>query len=171
MVSELLCPECGGVVGATETTDAGPPCKCFSTESISTSETVADLPPPVETAVAKICRICGKDVTGQKRVKDNTGYYCVPCAKEEEKKEHGGRVRCKVCGHLTKEENLEMYEGAKMCHRCRGERLALQKQQIKRLGFKAARTREEWRRILGMVALLVVLLMIMAYGFLKMKLK
>jgi hypothetical protein len=164
MIGELLCPDCGGVVGATETTDAGPPCRCFVSEPSTKSDTVSDLPAPVEVPAAKICRICGKDVTGQKRAKDNTGYYCYECAKAEEKKERQGRVRCKVCGHLTKEENIQPYDGVKMCHRCREERDDLKKQEIKRLGFKGARTREELRRIYLMAAALVVLLLIMAYG-------
>jgi hypothetical protein len=168
MIGELLCPDCGGVVGATETTEAGPPCKCFTPEATKADSTVMDEPPPVDVPVAKICRICGKDVAGQKRVRDPLGYYCYECAKEEEKKEHQGRIRCKVCGHLTKEENIQSYEGTKMCHRCRAERLDMQKQQIKRLGVKSARTRAEWQRIYGMVAMLVVLLLIMAYGAMKM---
>jgi len=165
MIGELLCPECGGVVGATETTEAGPPCKCFIPEPVDKSETVTDAPPPVEeTPVAKICRICGKDVAGQKRVKDRLGYYCVECAREEDKKEHQGRVRCRACGHLVKEENLTLYEGTRMCPKCHRERIEVQKQQIKRMGFKAARTRAEIQRIYGLVATLVVLMVIMAYG-------
>jgi DNA-directed RNA polymerase subunit RPC12/RpoP len=167
MIGELLCPDCGGVVGATETTEAGPPCKCFVAEPSSTSETVSDLPPPVDAPVAKVCRICGKDVTGQKRVRDHLGYYCYECAKEVEKKEHQGRVRCKVCGHLTKEENIQPYDGVKMCRRCRQDRDELKIQKIKRMGFKGARTREELRRIYMMAAALVVLLVFMAYGAMK----
>jgi hypothetical protein len=167
MIGELLCPDCGGVVGATETTEAGPPCKCFVGESSTKSDTAVEAPPPVEAPVQKICRICGKDVSGEKRVRDHLGYYCYNCAKELEKQEHGGRIRCKVCGKLTKEENLQDYEGTKMCHRCRAERVELQKQQIKRMGFKGARTREELRRIYIMLAALVVLLMFMTYGALK----
>jgi DNA-directed RNA polymerase subunit RPC12/RpoP len=167
MIGELVCPDCGGVVGATETTEAGPPCRCFVSDNVSKSETVADVPPPVEAPpvpAAKVCRICGKDVSGEKRVKDHAGYYCVPCAKEEEKKEHQGRVRCRVCGHLVKEENLTLYEGTKMCPKCQRERVELQKQQIKRIGFKAARTRAELQQIYMMLAALGVLLVIMAYG-------
>src|SRR3954468_11681306 len=32
MATVIHCPDCGGVVGATETTDAGPPCRCFANE-------------------------------------------------------------------------------------------------------------------------------------------
>jgi DNA-directed RNA polymerase subunit RPC12/RpoP len=167
MIGEMVCPDCGGVVGATETTEAGPPCRCFVSDNTSKSETVADLPPPVEAPAAKICRICQKDVTGQKRVKDHLGYYCVDCAREQEKIEHQGRVRCRVCGHLVKEENLVVYEGTKMCVKCERERLDLQKQEIKRMGFKAARTREELRQIYILAFSLVLLLIFVVYGAMK----
>ncbi len=29
MTDQLICPDCGGIIGATETTDAGRPCICF----------------------------------------------------------------------------------------------------------------------------------------------
>jgi len=164
MIGEMMCPECGGVVGATETTEAGPPCKCFTARRVD-DDTVADAPPPVQEApVAKVCVVCGKDVSAAKRVKDRRGYWCLDCAKEDEKKLHGGRVRCRVCGHLTKEENLLPYEGTKMCPRCRSERLDLKKQELKRMGFKAARTRAEIQKMYGMIVALVVLSLIMAYG-------
>jgi DNA-directed RNA polymerase subunit RPC12/RpoP len=185
VTEELICPDCGGVVGATETTEAGPPCKCFTAPPVheavgdavdhagnplgdptDQSETVADAPslPVEQVAPAKICRICKKDVSGEKRVKDRLGYYCLPCAKEEEKKEHQGRVRCRACGRLVKEENLILYEGTKMCSTCHKERIDLQKAEIKRMGFKAARTRAEIQKMYGMIAALIVLSLFMAYG-------
>jgi hypothetical protein len=173
MIGEMLCPDCGGVVGATETTEAGAPCRCFTqtpgkSDTLVSETMVAETLQPAEAPVSKICRICGKDVSHEKRVKDNQGYYCYPCAKEEDKKDHQGRVRCKVCGKLTREEHISEYDGKKMCHRCQAERNALKKQQIKRIGFKSARTREELRRIYIMAAVLAVLLLVMLYGALKM---
>src|SRR5436309_2393163 len=71
MAGELLCPDCGGVVGATETTEAGPPCTCFTSSS---SDTAVDMPSPAgEKQEAKICVLCGKDVTGHRRLKDSRG--------------------------------------------------------------------------------------------------
>jgi DNA-directed RNA polymerase subunit RPC12/RpoP len=164
MIGELMCPECGGVVGATETTEAGPPCRCF-TASNDASDTITDAPPPVDEApVVKVCRVCGKNLTGHKRVKDSQGYWCMDCVKEDEKKLHGGRIRCKVCGHLTKEENLLPYEGTKMCPRCRQERQDIKKQEIKRMGFKAARTRAEVQQIYGLAIIVLILLSVIGYG-------
>ena len=169
MIDEMLCPDCGGVVGATETTDAGPPCRCFeylnashgsSLSGQSVEASLVDAPRPV---VPKICIKCGKDVAGHRRVKDSRGYTCVDCAKEEIKQERGGRVRCRSCGHLVKEETLEDYEGTKICMTCMAERKRLQKEQIKRIGIMSARNRVEGHRTLiiaaaaGLLFLLILL--------------
>src|SRR6266436_5989471 len=107
MAGELMCPECGGVVGETEVTDAGPPCTCFSSNS---SDTAVDMPSPAGAASQpKICVLCGKDVSGHRRLKDSRGYVCYNCAKEEQRQERGGRVRCRSCGRLVKEEALNDY--------------------------------------------------------------
>src|ERR1700722_18346956 len=70
MANEMICPDCGGVVGASETTAAGPPCTCFTNPAAT--ETAVDVPSPKE----KICALCGKDVSGHRRVKDSRGYIC-----------------------------------------------------------------------------------------------
>jgi hypothetical protein len=166
MIGELLCPDCGGVVGATETTEAGPPCRCFVKDPADlekSGDTVSDAP-AVEVPVAKLCRICGKDVTGHKRVRDHLGYYCYECAKEQELKEHQGRVRCQVCGHLVKPESLTPYEGTKMCPKCHNERIEARQQQIKRMGFKGARTREEIRQLKNLLMIIGVLVVIMLFS-------
>lgn len=173
MIGELLCPDCGGVVGATETTEAGPPCRCFvsdrrkteATEGEKPEDTVSDAPSVQEApSSSKVCRMCGKDVTGQKRFRDHLGYYCLECARELEKQERQGRVRCRVCGHLVKEESLSVYEGTKMCPGCRAERVELQKAHIKQIGFRGARTREELRNIIILAIVALALLLVMIYG-------
>jgi DNA-directed RNA polymerase subunit RPC12/RpoP len=167
MVGELLCPDCGGVVGATETTEAGPPCKCFADQPATStdgddsnraeSEPIVDIPKP------KICRMCGKDVAGHRRVKDSAGYMCIDCAKAEEKRELGDRVKCGVCGHLVKDSTIKEYEGTRMCSKCYQERMDLKKQQIKRIGVHNARVRTELSQVgklmvAGGVLLVIILL-------------
>jgi hypothetical protein len=44
MATVIHCPDCGGVVGATGTTDAGPPCTCFVNEFDSPSSRVSASP-------------------------------------------------------------------------------------------------------------------------------
>jgi DNA-directed RNA polymerase subunit RPC12/RpoP len=165
MVGEILCPDCGGVVGATETTEDGDPCRCFVGKPADDTQVDAPTPEPVAPADRpKICRVCGKDVSGQKRAKDHTGYYCYDCHKAEEKRENYGRVRCQVCGHLVKEESLADYEGTRMCPTCLGERTELKKQQIQRLGFVGARNRNELRQIYVLLIILAVLAVIICVG-------
>ena len=167
MVGEVLCPDCGGVVGALETTEAGAPCKCFipkpkKYEAPAEPSDVVEAVPVAAAApaISKICRICGTDVSEKKRVKDHLGYYCYDCSKAEEAKLLGGRIRCGSCGHLTKEEALINYEGTRICPRCHRERLDLHKQKIKTIGYKGARTRAELAQIYRMLTLIGGLLLI-----------
>jgi DNA-directed RNA polymerase subunit RPC12/RpoP len=170
MIGEILCPDCGGVVGATETTEAGAPCTCFKDQvSDKSDETTAEAVQPIEPPVEKkICRKCGKDVAGQQRVRDQYGYYCIDCAREVESHERQGRVRCQVCGRLWKPESLTAYEGTKMCPTCHRERIDAQKRTIQRMGFKGARTREEIRQMRNLLIAAGVLALFMIYGAFRM---
>lgn len=161
MAGELLCPDCGGVLGATETTEAGPPCTCFASPGAK-SDTAVDVPAPVAQK-PKICVICGKDVAGHRRLKDSRGYLCYECAKQEQRQERGDRVRCRSCGRLVKEASLTDYEGTKICEHCLAERTTLQKQQIKRLGITGVHQRYEKTRLyvlLGVAGFLLLIILL-----------
>jgi predicted Zn-ribbon and HTH transcriptional regulator len=171
MVGGMLCPDCGGVVGATETTEDGDPCRCFAGKGQSSTDshdgpgdTHVDSHTAPSVPVAKICRICGKDVTGRKRVKSHVGYACYECDKEEEKRLNYGRVRCQACGHLVKEENLQLYEAKRICPTCHTEKVEAKKQQLARMGFKGARTRYESKQIMVLLAILAVLGVVIYIG-------
>jgi DNA-directed RNA polymerase subunit RPC12/RpoP len=165
MVGEILCPDCGGVVGATQASEVGEPCRCFAEKPRQKADESTE-PPPVELPRPKICVLCGADVDGKKRVKDSRGYTCYECAKAEEKRELGGRVRCRVCGHLVKETSLAEYEGTKMCSKCYSERTALKKQRIKQIGFTGARSRFEFSQVYQLLAIMGVLALIIVVGML-----
>ncbi len=111
-----------------------------------------------------MCRVCGTDVAGHQRYKDSLGYLCSPCKKAEELRENQGRVACRVCGKLVKPENLTDYEGTKMCPQCHGERRTMRKQEIKRIGFKGARNRDELRQLYLILAIGGVLLFVILLG-------
>ena len=166
MLEEVLCPDCGGVVGETEATEAGPPCRCFTAPPPSPDESPVDSSDQTPAPAPKVCRLCGKDVTGKKRVRDPHGYYCYECHQEQEKKNYQGRVRCNVCGHLVKEENLIVYEGTRMCPHCHNEKIELQKKHIKQIGFRGAQTRTEAKQVLRLVMVLGVLALVILAGFL-----
>src|SRR5438045_1832422 len=116
MTEVMYCPDCGGVLGATEMTDAGRPCTCFTQSS---SASVAA--PPVVQEKAKVCRECGKDLTGKLRVKDSRGYLCPECNQKEKQEERGDRVRCRGCSHFIKKSMMTEYEGKLYCERCYAE--------------------------------------------------
>src|ERR1041384_7680768 len=82
MPTLLICQDCGGVRGATETTEAGAPCRCSHQ---TPSSTIYGAAPGV-----KICCICGADVAGKQRMKDREGrYFCYDCGVEDSKRKHG----------------------------------------------------------------------------------
>src|ERR1700733_12787933 len=89
---QLICPDCGGIVGAREATDEGQPCTCFiesanaARPGMVTATSVPDLSPAAMSPtgeVQKICIKCGLDITHKGRIKDSRGYMCVACSKEE----------------------------------------------------------------------------------------
>jgi hypothetical protein len=164
----LLCPDCGGVVGASQRTEAGAPCTCFSSARKGPADTdIVPSPDSPEFSAAlteKRCRICGMDVAGRRRVKDPSGYYCYDCYKAEERRLHEGRVRCRACGRLAKEGVLTEYEGIRMCPQCLEERKELHKQRVQRIGIVTTQKRYEKRQVLALCIAAVVLLLIIFLG-------
>ena len=94
MATELICPDCGGIIGGDEN-DSRPKCQCASELTMDDTE-VEPLPlaPAAEEPVAppkpkKICWKCGKDVTHAKRAKDDKGYWCYDCHKADKEASRG----------------------------------------------------------------------------------
>jgi hypothetical protein len=143
MAVDLICPDCGGIIGATDVDAEGRgPCTCLrdsgkpSGSSDSSSDTVSiPVPPPTQVpanplissdtgtsatpeGAAKFCIKCGKDVTGHRRVKDSRGYMCYTCAKGEIHEEKAGTIPCTGCKRRIKEAGLIEYKGRKLCKIC-----------------------------------------------------
>lgn len=128
MSTELICPDCGGVIGGDGAGDR-PACQCESSLTMDDTEVeaqpapaaaLADAPaaPPVQ---KKICCKCGKDVTHLKRAKDVRGYWCWECHRNDLRNERAGqkpRARCPQCGRLVPAESIKSYHGATMCAKC-----------------------------------------------------
>jgi hypothetical protein len=174
--SVIHCPDCGGVVGATETTDAGPPCRCFQDDangfSAPASSSLDNLDPSgthvleAPQTAEKVCWKCGKNLAGHRRFKDSYGYWCIDCHKadkgKKEEQENAGMAPCRACGRMVKEETLTSYEGELMCSRCLRER-----REIKKMGAKKFRTvsdraykKTEFQRLFILLGILVVLALI-----------
>lgn len=132
----VICPDCGGVVGATEASAQGLPCKCFDTapkkekvvipksiliaeEKLRGNEEDVAEPSPVEAAPGeKVCHQCGKVVSGHRRLKDSRGYICLDCAKKEHKEKKPQGVKCPKCFRVVKPETIATFKEERMCQRC-----------------------------------------------------
>jgi hypothetical protein len=172
------CPDCGGVVGATTTTDAGPPCRCFAdlparpapggddAPESENERTATDAP---ATVVEKLCALCGKNVAGHRRLKDSRGYICLDCAKAEKAAGKIQGVKCPKCMRVVKEESLNELDGQRMCQRCLREARELRRPGSKRFRKIDHQHFEQQNKtqlyVLAGVAL--VLLIIMLIGWLR----
>ncbi|MGA2583036.1 MAG: hypothetical protein ABSG31_07140 [Tepidisphaeraceae bacterium] len=169
MSAKLICPDCGGIVGATEATEDGSPCTCFQsgstnheTEQFVTAQSVPDLSPAEAPGppAAKVCVLCGKDVTGRTRIKDSRGYICGACAQTEKQAAKSG-PRCADCNRSVPASGLYDYEGLKICQFCRDDRVAAAKRERKFGGVKSkAYTEDQKKQLLLLVGALGVLLLI-----------
>jgi hypothetical protein len=146
--SITICKECGGIVGAIEAMGGMKPCNCVrrnvsadSTimhasaigESVSGTGTrpgngtvgtatpppVGDSAPSIAAGALKVCCVCGKDVSGQRRFKDHRGYWCEVCHRDDARK--SGKVikmRCPECKNTVAENLMAEYNGQMLCGGC-----------------------------------------------------
>ena len=170
MSKHLLCPDCGGIIGATETTEEGHPCECFGgsgdrlsdTDRIDSPVPAAERAAAAAAAVSKICFTCGTDTTGHRRIKDSRGYQCYPCAKAERRKEVGDTVKCPECGRRVRENSLRPYEGTKICGRCVEHRKEVKRKSVRKVATHTYEHHEKhqlkWWLLVFLLLFIVVLL-------------
>lgn len=130
---ELTCPECGGRIDG----GSGKACTCF-VEKPKRRRVFVDDPDPVDMlplapaadgspappTVGKICRGCGKDLTGRTRMKDDRGYICKPCSDAEfaaEADAERDAMQCPECQRKLKPDAFVEYRGSLICKRCRAD--------------------------------------------------
>jgi hypothetical protein len=91
MSSIVICPRCGGILNATPGEPGVRACSC-ERGAVATA---------YGTSVqgAKICCVCGADVSGKRRMKDGTGrYWCYECGAADQLKRGTGMVMtCPRC--------------------------------------------------------------------------
>jgi hypothetical protein len=149
MAVDLICPECGGVIGGVGVDAEGrQPCTCFSSSSSSEEpqeekEGTVSIPSPeaviertTTAAPEKVCIICGKNLSGHRRVKDSRGYLCYKCAKAEIEREQAGTIPCAECGRRVKEQGLVEYSGIKICKQCYNDHKESKKVMVKKISNK-----------------------------------
>ena len=83
MSSLMICPKCGGTIGSTVPGKRG--CTCARDLHDSVAAATAEAHTATATEVKKVCSVCGKDVTHQKRIKDSTTgqYWCYSCGSSD----------------------------------------------------------------------------------------
>src|SRR5215207_5044932 len=115
MATNIVCPDCGGLIG--DVSPGETPCTCHfaPAESNSKSDTATIAAPAI---IEKFCVVCGKDTVGHRRLKDSRGYICYPCAKAEKAAEKAGKVRCKLCRKLVKPDGLVPLNKMMVCKVC-----------------------------------------------------
>jgi hypothetical protein len=154
----LICPECGGIIGATSVTDSGKPCTCFQPSAGDTSM--------MDNVVAKpkVCCKCGTDLQGKKRLKDSLGYWCYDCHKADEAAKKPVGVKCADCSRTLPEAALTEYAGLKLCQKCLEDRKQITNKKKKySLASHTEHNRYEKKRLLvmlGFVGVLVLLIVL-----------
>jgi DNA-directed RNA polymerase subunit RPC12/RpoP len=155
----VICPDCGGVVGATTASEKGPPCTCYKT--VTTAK-----PAKPDEPSRKICVSCGKDVTHEKRAKDSLGYWCYECHEKDKLRQKPTGTRCPECGRLVKDSALVDVEGKRVCVLCRE---SLRQETLRKARLAGAPSkefrREEIKNIYLMVGILIVLIILGALGY------
>ncbi len=167
MSADLICPECGGVIGG-ETSEQGRPCTCFSSKAHTTTDFSADGQQSsgdtfVEKAAVavKVCCQCGKDLNGKKRLRDSRGYWCAACHKLDKAAHAPKGIKCADCGRVVPEAGLTEYEGLQICGPCRTQRKNLEKEQRRLSPVKTTAYEElNKRKLLGLLAVVGVLVII-----------
>jgi hypothetical protein len=76
-----------------------------------------------ETGISKSCVSCGKNLNGQKRMKDSQGrYWCMECGAEDQRKKliagSGGANACSACGQTFPGHLLSKWGSRQLCPGC-----------------------------------------------------
>src|SRR5690606_36455718 len=64
--------------------------------------------------IEKVCRVCGKNLKGHRRYKDERGYICPQCDRDERAR----RIPCAECGKPVPPESLRPWGPISICTRC-----------------------------------------------------
>ena len=116
----------------------------------------------IDAGKAKVCRNCGRDLRGHRRYKDDRGYLCATCEKEDRLR----RIACAECGKPTLPENLRPWGPISICARClvdhENDPKSRVRRQISNKGFEMA----ERQNLLVVAGIALVLGLIVALAWL-----
>lgn len=167
MAAKLICPDCGGTIGE-PTSSAEVPCTCVAKPvaptladyKAATAPATEDLERDIAGEPAKACRVCGKDVTGQKRYKDSLGYWCVDCHRAEKEGRTAGQKRCTECGRLFPVEKLIESDDERLCYTCNRNRNAQRREILKKAAKGRIYKLYEMRQLMVLLGVFLLLLLI-----------
>ncbi len=175
LTDDLICPDCGGLLGGSGA-DGVKPCRCFAEKKptatgriLAPAEAVA---PPAEVAETadgapakrktkkgeKLCVVCGKDLAGHRRLKDERGYVCLDCAKAE-KGTGDERGTCAECGRRVKKTSLTRWGTVRICKQCAIEHDRDPRRHVRKIDA-AVFKQTDWTKIYLAAAAAAVLLLI-----------
>jgi uncharacterized protein YbaR (Trm112 family) len=164
---DLLCPECGGRIGGG---DGHRPCTCFKQASASTRPRPggSDETPPYDhgpqasarpgtsgRAAQKLCRVCGKDLTGKPRLRDKQGYLCKACSDAEDDKS-AQTLTCPECHRKLRIAGFIDYRGTLICKSCHSHHQETDKVKVARVDT-SYHDREEKQKLYRLLILLGVI--------------
>jgi hypothetical protein len=156
----VICPECGGIVGATEVTDQGKPCTCIIHSPKGDTSVFGQAVVPK----TKVCCICGKDLAGRKRLRDSRGYWCVDCHKADQAANAPKGVKCGHCARVVAEAALSDFNGVKVCGICRKDlaEQAKRDRQMRGVDSKAYQEHDKLRLyvMIGIAGVLLVIIIL-----------
>jgi hypothetical protein len=162
--TELTCPECGGIIGASEES-SGRACRCLANNPAagisngepSSGDTVVESSIPA----TKVCCQCGKDLTGKKRLRDSRGYWCVDCHKADKAANAPKGEKCDDCGRIVAPTALSEFEGRRICGICRNDQAEAAREKRRLSPVKTdAYQKLDRRRLIVMFGVFIVLLII-----------
>lgn len=166
---ELVCPDCGGKIGA-QPGDGHKPCRCFieMKPKSAPAPIAAPVDHPAPDAAKKLCRVCGKDLTGKPRLKDDKGYLCRSCADEVDEAE-ADLMKCPECERRLKSEAFVNYRGTMICRKCNAfhqenDKLKVGKVDLKHHDEHAKKSIKPLLILLGVLAFFMLLSVLRVMG-------
>ena len=163
--TEITCPDCGKVIAPAGQVEERRRCLCAEERergrAVPSAVSGAPLQPQMETATqSKTCYVCGKDLTGRKRLKDHRGrYWCAECAAADDRlKQRENELRCPDCGRVFPDHKLMYFQADRVCHSCFKEREKRLERKIAKATGNKVQKAAEINKLMWMAIIVAALL-------------
>ena len=112
---------------------------------------------------AKLCRVCGKDLRGHRRIRDGDTYICPVCDKMEREGQIPDGVPCAECGKQISPTLLRRYGDILICPKCFRDHEEDPKRKARRVSNTMFHL-EDKRTVATLAAVAAVLLLLILLG-------